>query len=139
MSELYTYSTPRPFGQFAMPAPAQNTCMREYAKSIGFKYRLSVLELMYDNCFAQLFRLINEMPIDGNFCCYSALMFPIIDEHKINKLIDLLVTKKIKSHFLLEKIVTDDYFLIQEYLKSNKFSSLINGENLTNLELLFKK
>ena len=138
MIELYTYATPRPFGQFAMPAPAQNICMREYAKSLNYKYRLSVLELMYDNCFAQLFRLINEMPHQGNLCCYSIQILPLNDTIKLKKLLTLLISKKIKSHFLLEKIVSDSYIPIDNYLRSSNFSSLIEGENLDILESIFK-
>jgi sporadic carbohydrate cluster protein (TIGR04323 family) len=46
--KFYTYATPKPFGGFVMPVPAQNSCMREYVSRQGGSYVLPLLELMYD-------------------------------------------------------------------------------------------
>jgi len=135
--DLYTYSTPRPFGQFMMPAPAQNTCMRDYARVNGFNFRLSVLELMYDNCYAQLFRLINEMPSNSNICLYSILLLPLGRALKLQECLKLLISKNIKSHFIFEKIVTQDYIEVQSYLASIEFSSQILNENLNDIQDVF--
>jgi len=107
MKTIYTYATPRPFGNFSMPVPAQNSCMREYASNNNYKYSLPFLELMYDNCYAQLFRVIHNMPSNSSFLCYSIHMLPLYDNLKLSKIIKLFTKKNISLHFILEgKIVS---------------------------------
>jgi len=126
---LYTYASPRPFGQFSMPVPAQNSCMREYANLGGFLYRLPTLELMYENCFAQLFRVIHELPQGANFCCYSVLMLPLYSNAKLSSFIDLAKSKNIIFHSVFERLKTDTYSEIYEQTQVNLLSNLIRDES----------
>lgn len=129
MKTIFTYATPRPFGQFSMPVPAQNACMREYAQKRNYRYSLPPLELMYDNCYAQLFRLINEVPAEANICAYSVLMLPIFSSYKLQIIRELFVQKKIVFHFVLENKIINNWKSMEQLIIGYKIGDLISNES----------
>lgn len=54
------YATSRPIGQFVIPVPAQNSCLREYAVRNNLEYAMPQLEHKYQNCFMQLYSVIEN-------------------------------------------------------------------------------
>jgi len=121
MNKLFTYATPRPIGQFAMPVPAQNACMRDYALKNNFQYSLPILELMYDHCFAQLFRLLAEVPTKSNICMYSLYMLPLASSQKLRTVEDIILSKELLLHFVFENKIFSDF----RFLKDTAFSRVI--------------
>lgn len=130
MKTIYTYATPRPFGNFSMPVPAQNSCMREYASNNNYKYSLPFLELMYDNCYAQLFRVIHSMPANSSFLCYSIHMLPLYDDLKLSKIIKLFTKKNILLHFILEGKVVASGEEILNFKNFNIISDQIDNDEV---------
>lgn len=102
---LRTYAMTRPFGDFAMPVPAQNSCMREYAASKSFNYSLPSVELIYDHCYLNLFSLLQRVDTEDHICCYSFLMLPLNYSAKFEKLIEITQQKSLTWHFVFEKRV----------------------------------
>ena len=130
MKTIYTYATPRPFGNFSMPVPAQNSCMREYASNNNYKYSLPFLELMYENCYAQLFRVIHNMPSNSCFLCYSIHMLPLYDNLKLSKIIKLFTKKNILLHFILEGKIVSSGEEILNFKNFNIISDQIDKDDI---------
>lgn len=118
MSYLYGYVTSRAFSNLYIPVPAQNSSLREYCSRNKSIYILPPLESYYNNCYHQLFGLINDVPLDSEIVIYSILMLPIFDQHKLNKIVSASSKKNIVFHFVLEN------------LKSSLNSKSINTEIL---------
>ena len=65
------YVTSRPIGQFVIPVPAQNSCLREYATRNNLEYAMPQLEHKYQNCFMQLYSVINNSEKNDIIGLYS--------------------------------------------------------------------
>lgn len=72
MLKVYGYATSRPFGDFNMPVPAQNTCLREYSTNINAQYVIPQLEHKFENCYMQLWTTIKSMQTGDILAMYSA-------------------------------------------------------------------
>lgn len=112
-----------------MPVPAQNSCMREYVSRQGGAYVLPLLELMYEECHLQLFRLLESVPYNSELCAYSALMLPRAQD-KIDKIDRLLLSKNLKFHFVFERLIIKSTMDMQDIFKNEKLSSLIACESV---------
>jgi sporadic carbohydrate cluster protein (TIGR04323 family) len=99
---LTGYVTPRQFGPFIMPVPAQNSCLREYAMSKDYIYGMPQCEHIFPHCFMQLFSTVNSVPEDGHVAMYSFHMMPDKREN-IEKLLEIQQTKRLTFHYVLEK------------------------------------
>ena len=118
--QLIGYVTPRPFGQFSMPVPAQNSCLREYAKNHGFIYSLPQCEHIFKGCFVQFFGTLNECKPGGHVVMYSSLMLP--DKHSdLQMLKSIIIKKNITIHTVLER---------------KKISKLSNFDDNQNIDLI---
>ena len=74
--KIVGYVTPRPFGPFSMPVPAQNSCLREYVASKDAIYGLPQCENIFPNSYVQLFGTINSIEPGGHVVMYSFHMLP---------------------------------------------------------------
>ena len=131
---LIGYVTPRQFGPFSMPVPAQNSCLREYASSNGFSYGLPQCEHIFEGSYVQFFGTLNTVENGSNIAMYSQHMLP--QKEKDLKYTENLITKKrLKIHFVLEKnIFEDKQFLInlkKLFVVSN--TTKLNYKNLKKL------
>ena len=91
-----------------MPVPAQNSCLREYVARNNGRYVLPHLESNFNNCFHQLFGLVNEMEINSALVMYSVLMLPQ-EIAKRKSVFANLKEKNIKICTVLENISTNEY------------------------------
>jgi len=96
------YVTPRQFGPFMMPVPAQNSCLREYAAANDYIYGLPQCEHIFDNCYMQMFSTLNSVPEDGHVVMYSFHMMPK-DSKNLGALLEIQKAKRLTLHFVLEK------------------------------------
>ena len=55
------YVTSRSFQGLTIPVPAQNSCLREFAKAQKLVYVLPPLEHYFQNCYMQLFTLVKSL------------------------------------------------------------------------------
>ena len=101
------YVTSRSFQGFTIPVPAQNACLREFAKSQELNYVLPPLEHYFKDCYMQLFTALKSVERGDILAMYSAAMLP-------NDL------KKLKCIFLeLEKRDGKMYFVLEAKLIKN--------------------
>jgi sporadic carbohydrate cluster protein (TIGR04323 family) len=98
------YVTPRPFGQFNMPVPAQNSCLREYATSRGFSYVLPQCEHIFMECYVQWFGTLNGVRANQDIVIYSRLMLPS-RRHDQDQMIRIIEEKKLRVHTVLENLL----------------------------------
>lgn len=116
---LVGYVTPRTFGQFCMPVPAQNSCLREYAIRNEFVYALPQCEHIFNNSYVQLFGTLNSLEVGGNIVMYSMLMLPE-QSSALQKIADILNIKNINIHFVLENKIINKEFDFCDF-KLNKY------------------
>jgi sporadic carbohydrate cluster protein (TIGR04323 family) len=135
--KYFTYATPKPFGGFVIPVPAQNSCMREYVTRQGGSYVLPLLELMYENCHLQLFRLLENVPTNSQLCAYSVSMFPR-DLDKLNKIDLILTDKNLQFHFVFERLIIKSINEMNNIFNIEKISNLIISESEQYLSFLKK-
>ena len=115
------YVTSRSFQGLTIPVPAQNSCLREFAKAQKLVYVLPPLEHYFQNCYMQLFTVLKSMQDGDILAMYSAAMLP---------------TNKKKLEFIFSEL---------KYLDA-KCTSCLNLKTVKNLEevksfifLFFKK
>ena len=112
---LVGYVTSRTFQGLTIPVPAQNSCLREYARANKLIYVLPPLEHYFENCYMQLFTAIKSLESGDILGMYSAAMLPrnnkklsfVFDEiEKMKSSIDfVLETKKVSSFNEVKKIL----------------------------------
>ena len=97
---LIGYVTSRTFQGLTIPVPAQNSCLREYARTNELTYVLPPLEHYFENCYMQLFtalELLEERDILG---IYSAAMLPL-ENKKLRNVFNLIEKKKSSIYCVL--------------------------------------
>lgn len=112
------YVTSRAFAGLSVPVPAQNACLREYARSLDQPYCLPPLEHKFDNCFMQLFTVINSAVHKDTIAMYSISMLPLNDISKLSKLRDVGLSKHLSFAFILESVTTADLFDLTSIMQS---------------------
>jgi sporadic carbohydrate cluster protein (TIGR04323 family) len=121
--KLTGYVTPRRFGPFAMPVPAQNSCLREYAATMGFAYAQPQCEHIFENCYVQLFGTLNGAPAGGHIVMYSFHMLPEVPRD-LQKLMEIVQEKKLTLHFVLEKKTLKAQEELREMLKVRRIANI---------------
>ena len=125
---LVGYVTPRPFGQFYMPVPAQNSCLREYASSKGFTYILPQCEHIFDDCYVQFFGTLNSAVASQAIVVYSSLMLPKRRTDYM-KMVEIIVGKNLRIHTVLENYIIQDE---KDFLRLHEVEKILmvtrNGE-----------
>jgi sporadic carbohydrate cluster protein (TIGR04323 family) len=71
MKRFRGYAFSRPFGDFVMPVPAQNSCMREFASRHEAGYVPPQLEHKFSNCAMQLYGSIAASERGDTVIMYS--------------------------------------------------------------------
>ena len=136
--KLYTYATTRGFGNFFMPVPAQNSCMREYAGQVGLIYVFPLVELYYENCHLQLFRLLEKISEGSEVCMYSALMLPV-SKIKIEIIERIMSAKNLTFHFVFEKKKADTVDLLKETLEAYSVGKFVINEDINKIKNFFNE
>ncbi len=111
--------------------------MREYVTRQGGSYVLPLLELMYENCHLQLFRLLENVPTNSQLCAYSVSMFPR-DLDKLNKIDLILTDKNLQFHFVFERLIIKSINEMNNIFNIEKISNLIISESEQYLSFLKK-
>jgi len=126
--KIIGYVTPRPFGPFAMPVPAQNSCLREYAAQMGFTYALPQCEHIFKNCHVQLFGTLNSAPDGGHIVMYSSYMLPDVASD-LEKLLEIQRAKNLTFHFVLEKKMMACPEDVRKMLKVRRIAAIARHNN----------
>ena len=98
---LVGYVTSRTFQGLTIPVPAQNSCLREYARANELIYVLPPLEHYFENCYMQLFTAIKSLESGDILGMYSAAMLPR-NNKKLGFVFDEIEKKKSSIYFVLE-------------------------------------
>ena len=121
---LRGYATPRKFGPYFLPIPAQNQLYRSYALQLGGVFALSVNEFAYDECFLTLDGLINQAERDDHFVFCSLAMLPDHPAMKIEYL-TRMVSKQCVLHFIFERVVVSTQSDIQKLVCIWKVKNIV--------------
>ena len=97
------YATSRPIGQFVIPVPAQNSCLREYAARNNLEYAMPQLEDKYQNCFMQLYSVIENSEKNDIIGLYSLETFRE-NPKKSLEIIKYALKKRNTFYFVLENL-----------------------------------
>ncbi len=123
------YVTPQQFGPFTMPVPAQNSCLREYANTMGFSYNMPQCEHIFPNCYMQLFSTLTSIAEDGHIVMYSFHMMPK-SQKNMDKLLEIQKQKNLTFHYVLEKKIVKTAEEINEMFKILRIAEMIKENNL---------
>lgn len=85
-----------------MPVPAQNSCLREFVSNSGGEYILPHLESSFEECFHQLFGLVEDLAKDDMVLMYSVSMLP--KGEKLEQFLVRCAERKLGLAFVLENI-----------------------------------
>ncbi len=121
------YVTSRSFQGLTIPVPAQNSCLREFAKAQKLVYVLPPLEHYFQNCYMQLFTVIKSMQDGDILAMYSAAMLPT-NKKKLEFIFSELKYLDAKMHFVLEsktvKNLEEVKSLLFSYSLKNMFDKM---------------
>ena len=98
---LIGYVTPRQFGPFSMPVPAQNSCLREYASSNGFSYGLTQCEHIFEGSYVQFFGTLNT--VENGMYNYVFSTYATSEGKDLEYTENLITKEKIKNSFCFRK------------------------------------
>ena len=132
------YVTSRSFQGFTVPVPAQNSCLREFAKSQNLIYFLPPLEHYFEDCYMQLFTALKSVEKGDILAMYSAAMLPT-DLGKLKYIFSELKLRQGQIHFILEgktvSNIDDVNALLFSYSLKNIFDKMyqIDKSTLRNL------
>ena len=130
------YVTSRCFGGLCIPVPAQNSCLREVARARSIQYALPPLEHKFENCYMQLFTVLNTADQGDTVAMYSVTMLPINSREKMD-LIDSIVHKKgLAFYFILEGVECTSTRSISNIVSSYKIRDLFSGQPRLDLVLV---
>ena len=82
-----------------------------------------------DNCFMQLFTVLDTAQTFDTIAMYSISMLPIHSNSKLSSLRTIALGKQLSFYFALEAVHTHDLFNQQLILKSYSFRSLLDTQN----------
>ncbi len=121
-----------------IPVPAQNSCLREYVNNRNGIYILPILESCYENCFHQLFDILDNIPSNGQLIMYSVTMLPNADKAKY--FFDKCAKKNISLIFVLENLISQGPFLnLKKEIENYKIGTFeCSGDYLNEIRLLLK-
>lgn len=121
------YVTSRSFQGLTIPVPAQNSCLREFAKAQKLVYVLPPLEHYFQNCYMQLFTVLKSMQDGDILAMYSAAMLPT-NKKKLEFIFSELKYLDAKMHFVLEsktvKNLEEVKSLLFSYSLKNMFDNM---------------
>ncbi len=98
---LIGYVTCRTFQGLTIPVPAQNSCLREYAKANELIYVLPPLEHYFENCYMQLFTALESLEERDILGLYSAAMLPLANK-KLRRVFNFIEKKNCSIYCILE-------------------------------------
>jgi len=130
-----SYIQNKRFGIYYLPARYQYVILRDYYNKHNQIFNLPQGEPVFTNTNIKLRSLIKKMKMKNELVVLSIYILPI-DLKLRNELINLLIKKKIKTHFIFENIIAKNkihYTKINDIIKLNK---LIKNENNQILETL---
>ena len=121
------YVTSRSFQGLTIPVPAQNSCLREFAKAKKLPYVLPPLEHYFEDCYMQLFTVLKLMKDGDIMAMYSAAMLPT-NKKKLEFIFSELKHLDGKIHFVLEaktiKNLNEVKSLLFSYSLKNMFDNM---------------
>ena len=118
-----SYIQSKPFGNYYLPARFQYVILRDYFEKKKLTFSLPQGEPIFSKNKIKLKDVINKLKNNSNLVLLSIYILPN-DKILISELLNQLIKKKIKTHFIFENIIVkskSEYFEILKLLKLNKF------------------
>jgi sporadic carbohydrate cluster protein (TIGR04323 family) len=130
------YVTSRAFGGLVIPVPAQNSVLREYAKARNVNYVLPFLEHKFDNCYMQLFSVIETAHTGDCVAMYSVSMLPYMDNTKLELIDNAVARSGCELHFALEGVTTRSLKYVSKLISSYKIRDILDESNRLSVKQL---
>lgn len=130
------YVTSRCFGGLCIPVPAQNSCLRELARARSVAYALPPLEHKFENCYMQLFTVLNTADQGDMVAMYSVTMLPINNHKKMNHIDSIAREKDLTLYFILEGIECLSLKSISNIISSYKIREMYSGLHKLDLAMV---
>ena len=134
---LLGYVTSRSFQGFTIPVPAQNSCLREFAKAQGLVYVLPPLEHYFEDCYMQLFTVLKSLEKEDILAMYSVSMLPSNSE-KLEYIFSELQKSEGKIHFVLESKTIKNFNEIKPFLFSYSLKNIFDNMDQIDINSLRK-
>jgi len=135
MIKLQGYVTSKSFNGYAIPVPIQNKLLRYYTVEQNMMYVLPQCELFINNNYMALFDTLRNMQLNSHIGLCSVFMLPL-DESKLKKVIDMMVSKNITSHFIFENKTTSSSDLLSFFYEKN-IANIIKFQNKEKIKDMF--
>ena len=130
MQRYLGYAFSRPFGDFVMPVPAQNSCMREYVHRRDGLYIPPQLEHKFENCYMQLAGTISSS-LAGDFIVIYSFEIIYLNFLKTLPFFRAAFLKSVTVCFVLENFdVKSEVDLLQKYKMRNIRKFIISESEL---------
>lgn len=127
------YASHNKFGEYKIPVPAQNILYRDYAKKNNLNLKLSVSELFFEDCYLNLFNLLNELPnLKGLLLCSIFMLPKKVDTRK--EIFKIILKHNSEIHFILENIIVkyehdfnnlNNILNMKNHLRNDKYNDQI--------------
>ena len=122
------YVTSRSFQGLTIPVPAQNSCLREFAKAQKLTYVLPPLEHYFEDCYMQLYSVLKNIEKEDIVAMYSVGMMPSSTE-TCKEIINILKLRKSSLFFILESKLVREWNDIKNLMFSYSLKQRLDSMN----------
>lgn len=122
-NNFISYIQNKKFGNYYLPARFQYLILRDYFSKNKQIFTLPQGEPVFTNNNIKLRSLINKLNSKNELVVLSIYILPINLKLR-NEILNILIKKKIKTHFIFENIVADNkkqYSYVSNIIKLNQF------------------
>jgi len=130
------YVTSRCFGGLSIPVPAQNSCLRELARTRSVAYALPPLEHKFENCHMQLFTVLTNAEQGDIVAMYSVAMLPIHNREKMSIIDSVANERGLAFCFVLEGVECLSLSSISNIISSYIIRDLYAGHRKLDLAMV---
>ena len=120
-----SYIQNKPFGGYYVPARFQYVILRDYFNKLKKLFSLPQGEPVFSKTSIRLRTIINDLREFDNLIILSMFVLPE-DRDIREEIINKLIKKKIKTHFVFEGIVASTKNNYSNVLKNYKLNKFIN-------------
>jgi len=118
-----SYIQSKPFGNYYLPARFQYVILRDYFKKKKLHFTLPQGEPVFSKNRIKLRDVIDKLKTNSDLVLLSIYILPN-DGILLKEITNLLIKKKIKTHFIFENLLAkskNEYSKITKLLRLNKF------------------
>ena len=120
-----SYIQNKPFGNYYVPARFQYVILRDYISKHNSLFSLPQGEPVFSKTSIRLRTIVNNLNFFDNLILLSIHVLPD-DRILREKMINYLIEKNVKTHFIFENTIANSKVSYNNVLKNYKLNKLIN-------------